>query len=127
MRYLRLTTEAIKVRNAAIILLHSLGFSPGEIGKLFHLAEKTVREIYRGQGARLMTGGTGSILTCAEAARVLRVHPNTVRRWADAGKLPSVRLGTRGDRRFKREELEKVVREGREIGGRTIQARARKR
>jgi len=108
----KLTKEEIMLRNAAIILLHSLGFSRPEIGKLFGLAEKTVQEIYRGQGARIMVGGTASIMTCGEAARLLRVHMNTVRRWADAGKLPSVRLGDRGDRRFRREDLEALLRAG---------------
>jgi len=111
LRY-RLTTEGIKLRNAAIILLHALGFSPPEISRLFHLAEKTVTEIYRGQGARIMVGGTASIMTCGEAARFLRVHVNTVRRWADAGKIPSVRLGDRDDRRFRREDLEALLRAG---------------
>jgi excisionase family DNA binding protein len=47
----------------------------------------------------------GKLLTVSEAARVLSAHPNSVRRWADMGLLPSYRIGRRGDRRFKTEDL----------------------
>ncbi len=44
------------------------------------------------------------LLTPAEVARLFRVDPKTVTRWAQAGKLSSVRtLG--GHRRFPREEV----------------------
>jgi len=49
------------------------------------------------------------MLTTTEVAHLLHVHPNTVRRWANNGLLPSYRLGTRGDRRFKREEVEAFI------------------
>ena len=41
------------------------------------------------------------LLTVSEAAGVMRVHPNSVRRWADMGLLPVYRIGLRGDRRFR--------------------------
>ena len=49
------------------------------------------------------------ILTVAEAALMLSAHPNSVRRWAEAGLLPYFRLGIRGDRRFKREDVERLL------------------
>ncbi|WP_446566379.1 BldC family transcriptional regulator [Trueperella abortisuis] len=47
-------------------------------------------------------------MTPAEVAALFRVDPKTVARWADSGKLPSIRtLG--GHRRFPRKEvLEKI-------------------
>jgi len=41
------------------------------------------------------------MMTIAETARLLNVHINTVRRWANQGILKSYRIGNRGDRRFK--------------------------
>ena len=49
------------------------------------------------------------MLTTTEVAHLLHVHSNTVRHWANKGLLPVSRLGTRGDRRFKREDLESFI------------------
>lgn len=47
---------------------------------------------------------TPELLRPAEAAAFCGVHPKTLNRWADAGKIPSFRtLG--GHRRFNRAEL----------------------
>ena len=45
------------------------------------------------------------MLTIREVARLLHVHPNTLRRWSNAGRIKAYRITTRGDRRFKREEI----------------------
>ena len=50
-------------------------------------------------------GTKGRMLTVGEAARVLNAHPNSVRRWSDMGLLPNYRIGCRGDRRFRREDI----------------------
>lgn len=52
------------------------------------------------------------MLRPGDAARLLGIHINTVRRWADQGKLREYRLSARGDRRFRREDLEKFLVEG---------------
>ena len=49
------------------------------------------------------------LLRTAEVARILGIHANTVRRWADDGSLKSYRVGKRGDRRFKREDVEQAL------------------
>jgi excisionase family DNA binding protein len=54
-------------------------------------------------------GKNSRMLTTTEVAHLLHVHPNTVRRWANEGLLPVYRLGTRGDRRFKPEEVETFI------------------
>ena len=47
----------------------------------------------------------GKMLTVTEVAHLLGVHMNSVRRWADIGLLPCYRLGLRGDRRFRPDEI----------------------
>jgi len=46
------------------------------------------------------------MLTTSEVARILNVHINTVRRWSNQGSLASYRIGTRGDRRFKKADID---------------------
>lgn len=45
------------------------------------------------------------MLTIQEAAYKLHVHANTVRRWSNSGQLRAYRIGRRGDRRFKQEDI----------------------
>src|SRR5258705_13304917 len=45
------------------------------------------------------------LLNTAEAARFLRVSQASIRRWSDAGLLPSVRVGRRRERRFAESDL----------------------
>lgn len=49
------------------------------------------------------------MLRPGQAAKLLGIHVNTVRRWADAGILTSVRLGSRGDRRFGKKDVQKLL------------------
>lgn len=50
------------------------------------------------------------LLSITEAAELLDVHYQTLRAWADAGKVPVVRLPS-GYRRFEPEVIERVRRE----------------
>jgi len=51
------------------------------------------------------------MLTLREVARLLHVHPNTLRRWSNDGRLRPYRINLRGDRRYKREEIAKFLAE----------------
>jgi len=46
-----------------------------------------------------------SMLTLREVAELLHIHPNTLRRWSNNGRIRAYRITPRGDRRFKREEI----------------------
>lgn len=48
---------------------------------------------------------TNSMLTVREVSQLLHVHTNTLRRWSDQGILKAYRIGPRGDRRFKPEDI----------------------
>lgn len=55
------------------------------------------------------------MLTVREVARLLHVHPNTLRRWSNNGRLKAYRITDRGDRRFKREEISRFLAELSEV------------
>lgn len=45
------------------------------------------------------------LLTVKEVAKILRVSPLTIKRWGKRGKLPAIRINSRGDRRYKKEAV----------------------
>jgi excisionase family DNA binding protein len=55
--------------------------------------------------------GTEKLLTVAEVAELLHVHPNTLRRWSDEGKIASYRITMRGDRRYRLGDVESFLSE----------------
>jgi len=51
------------------------------------------------------------IITLAEASDILGVHPNTLRKWDNKGFLKAIRIGTRKDRRYRKGEVVKILKE----------------
>ena len=52
------------------------------------------------------------LLTIRQVAKILNVHPTTLRRWDKKGKLKAIRVGTRrgvGERRYHREDIGKLI------------------
>lgn len=45
------------------------------------------------------------LLTVKEVAQLLRVSVLTIKRWGKRGKLPAIRINSRGDRRYKKEAV----------------------
>jgi len=45
------------------------------------------------------------LLTVSEVATLLRVSTLTIKRWGKRGKLPAIRINSRGDRRYKKESV----------------------
>lgn len=50
-----------------------------------------------------------NILTLQQACEFLNCHPNTLRNWDNKGTLKAIRFGNRGDRRYKKSEILKVL------------------
>jgi excisionase family DNA binding protein len=48
-------------------------------------------------------------LTTEEAAEFLKVHVETMRRWARTAVIPAAKLGNRGGFRFRREDLDRFL------------------
>ncbi len=62
-----------------------------------------------GNGSRPAGHVNGPMLTVGEAAELLHVHPNTLRRWEAMGMIQAWRVGPRQDRRFVRLEVERLL------------------
>jgi excisionase family DNA binding protein len=77
----------------------------GELGISTELVRQVAARIRRPPRETLRAG---------EAAALLGIHVNTLRRWAEQGKLRMYRLSDRGDRRFRRTEIESFLRQRRQ-------------
>jgi diguanylate cyclase (GGDEF)-like protein/excisionase family DNA binding protein len=56
------------------------------------------------------------LISVAQAAALLGVHPNTIRVWTEAGRLAAYRINARGDRRYRRGDVEALLAEGADAG-----------
>ena len=56
----------------------------------------------------MLTTATPPDLRLSDAAAIVGVHPETLRRWADAGKVRSFRTPG-GQRRFYRDDVENLL------------------
>ena len=52
---------------------------------------------------------TDATLSVTKAARLLGVHPNTIRAWSDQGRLRYYRINPRGDRRYRLGDLQRFL------------------
>ena len=53
-----------------------------------------------------------SLLTLKQACELLNCHANTLRRWEQEGLVKCIRFGKRGDRRFHRDEILRILENG---------------
>ncbi len=49
------------------------------------------------------------LITLSDAAEILKVHPNTLRAWDKKGILVAVRIGEKGIRKYKKEDIIKLI------------------
>lgn len=49
------------------------------------------------------------LLKIREAAAILNVNPQTLRRWDKSGKLKAIIISKRGDRRYRLEDIENII------------------
>lgn len=52
-----------------------------------------------------------NLLTIEQVSEILGVHPNTLRNWDRSGRLRAVRIGSRQDRRYPREDIQQLYHE----------------
>ena len=49
------------------------------------------------------------LMTIREVADLLRISPLTIKRWGKKGKLPAIRINYRGDRRYRKEVVLRLL------------------
>jgi excisionase family DNA binding protein len=59
--------------------------------------------------AKLSIKDLPDLLTIREVANLLRVSSLTIKRWGKKGKLPAIRINSRGDRRYKKDVVLKLL------------------
>jgi excisionase family DNA binding protein len=64
-----------------------------------------IQQIDRTTTKKISLDSLPDLLTVREVADVLRVSPLTIKRWGKRGKLPAIRINSRGDRRYKKEAV----------------------
>lgn len=105
-------------RRAQVISLRKAGLTYAEIGRRLGVTKERVRQIIKGETTakkKPTPNDPDALLTTAEAAELLNVHVNTVRRWSNKGILETYRIGSRGDRRLRRRDIDKLLRKSQPV------------
>lgn len=58
---------------------------------------------------RLSLNDLPDLMTIGEVASLLRVSTLTVKRWGKKGKLPAIRINSRGDRRYRKQVILRLL------------------
>jgi len=90
-------------------LINLIGQTPIAKGKMNDninmIAEDEKRTGRADDANKLDIKNLPDLLTVREVADLLRVSPLTIKRWGKRGKLPAIRINSRGDRRYKKEAV----------------------
>jgi len=104
-------------RRDEVIKLRKAGLTYAEIGRRLGISRGRVGQIVKGKPVPHKQDLNSKVmLTAREVAQLLGIHINTVRRWSNQGVLRSYRVSSRGDRRFRREDIDRFLEE-RRVGG----------
>jgi len=97
-------------RHDEIVKLREAGLTYAEIGRRLDISKQRVKQIVKVVPKPPKYNLNSKVmLTTADTAYLLGVRGNTVRRWSDQGILKAYRVSPRGDRRFKREDIDKFL------------------
>lgn len=86
------------------------GLNQTEIARRLGISKERVRQILKGKPVPSKeTLDSKIMLTTGDVAHLLGLSVNTVRRWNKLGILKAYHLGPRGDRRFRREDVDSFL------------------
>jgi len=84
--------------------LRKEGLTYSEIGQRFGITKERVRQLINRKPPE--PPAPKLMLTTSEVSSILGLHPNTVRRWTQNGTLQACRVSPRGDRRYRKEDID---------------------
>lgn len=94
-----------------VVNMRKKGLTLTEIGRKLGVTSERVRQIvHRKSKKKERAVSSETPLSTGDVARLLNIHTNTVRRWSTSGILKTFRVGPRGDRRFKKRDVQKLFR-----------------
>ena len=97
-------------RYEQIISMRQSGSTYAAIGRELGISRERVRQILNSLPYRQnKTSGKNHPLRVSDVAHLLNVHTNTVRRWSNKGIIETYRIGPRGDRRFKQNQIKNLL------------------
>jgi len=88
--------------------LRNIGRTYDQIGLELGMSRERIRQLHKNNNTKTNKANTPEQhpwLTTGEVSHFANIHISTVRRWANQGILQSYRIGPRGDRRFRREDV----------------------
>jgi DNA-binding transcriptional MerR regulator len=104
--------ESSNSRREEAIRLRNTGLTYKEIGHRLGVTKERSRQLINVRATdkkRLIPTEPNAMLTITQATRILGIHTNTLRRWSNQGILETFRVGARGDRRFRRLDIENLL------------------
>ncbi len=99
-------------RRELVLSLRNAGLTYTEIGRRLGITGERIRQIINGKSTakrQQVLSGADMLLSTGQAANLINVHVNTVRRWSNEGILQAYRVGPRGDRRIRQQEIENLL------------------
>jgi excisionase family DNA binding protein len=98
-----------------VISLRSEGLTYAAIGRKLNISGEFARQIFNEDGYLKRKKPNSPmvadvLLTTSQAAKILNVHTNTIRRWSDSKILTTFRIGSRGDRRYRLKDVRQLLR-----------------
>lgn len=91
--------------------MRDTGLSYAQIGQVLGISKQRVGQFLTGYPRKKAPLKSRRVLTVGDVGQLLGIHNNTVRRWSDQGLLKYFCIGNRGDRRYKREDIERFIKE----------------
>jgi len=97
-------------RRGEMLKLRAGGLTLKAIADRFGVTKERVRQILKGPPSPHKPAlDAKTMLNVSDVSQLLGIHVNTVRRWCQKGVLTAYRLGARGDRRFRREDIDNFL------------------
>jgi excisionase family DNA binding protein len=94
--------------------MREAGLTYTDIGLKFGISRERVRQIVKEKDkvdTKPDNPAPHPWLKTSDVAHLVNVHVNTVRRWAKQGVLKAYYVGSRGDMRFKQEDVNRLFKE----------------